>query len=149
MIKKILTLAMLSASAFAQDGGYSRDGSSNISYQADRYRNPSSYGRSFGPSNPYGSRQRFIDSLQADLQRIENRSAWSGWSKRQFFEAIDNLERYQYYAVRGRFDNNRLDRAIDNLNRLLTSREINPADLQRIAVHRDQLRRFRSNGGLS
>ncbi|WP_031500768.1 hypothetical protein [Bryobacter aggregatus] len=132
MTKQILVLTLLaSTAAFAQYG---------------RYPNRGGYG--YGPSNPYSSSQRFIDGIQNDLQRIGQRAAWDGWARRQFSDAVNNLERFQANASRGKFDNGRLDQAIDNLNRLLTARELYPQDKQRIAFHRDQLRTFRANRGI-
>jgi hypothetical protein len=130
MTSKLLSLALLTSGAiFAQYGGY---------------RSADPYGRSYGRTNPYLSGQQFIDSVQADLSQIGQRAAWDRWAHKQFSDAINNLERFQANAARGRFDRGRLDKAIDNLNRLLTAPELYPRDGQRIAFHRDQLRSFRA-----
>ncbi|MBM3762295.1 MAG: hypothetical protein FJW36_18850 [Acidobacteria bacterium] len=100
-------------------------------------------------SDPFGRPQprQSIDSIQTDLSRIGQRAAWDRWAVRQFSEAVDNLERFQLNAARGRFDRGRLDRAINNLNRLLTAPELHQRDKQRIAFHRDQLRQVRARNG--
>lgn len=137
---KLLTFALLaSTAAFAQYGGY---------------RSSDPYGRGYGPGNRdgyrdnnrsgYANAQRSIDFIQTDLSRIGQRAAWDRWAVKQFTQAVDNLENFQLRAARGDFDRGRLDRAIDNLNRLLTAPELRMADKQRIASHRDQLRMIRA-----
>jgi hypothetical protein len=108
------------------------------------YRSSDPYGRSWGPTQQWRSDNRLIDSIQNDISRIGQRSAWDGWAVKQFSQAVENLERFQLEAARGKFDRGRLDRAIDNLNRLLTAPELHPRDKQRIAFHRDELRYFRA-----
>ncbi len=133
MKAKLLSLALLTSGAlFAQYGGY---------------RSADPYGRSHGRTNPYATGQRIIDSIQSDLSQIGRRAAWDGWARRRFSDSIEHLERFQRSAARGKFDRGRLDKAIDNLNRLLTAPELRPRDRQRIADHRDQLRAFRSRNG--
>lgn len=133
MTQKLLTLALATSTALlAQYGGY---------------RSSDPYGRSYNPGPSYRQGQQFIDAIQSDLSRIGQRASWDRWAVRQFSDAINHLERFQLEASRGRFDRGRLDRAIDNLNRLLTAPELHPRDKQRIAYHRDQLRYFRSRNG--
>lgn len=112
------------------------------------YGNGGGYGRSYGPTNPYAASQRYIDGVQREIDQIARRVNWDRWSERQFRDAIGNLERYQANAARGKFDNGRLDGAIDNLNRLLTAPEIYPREKQRLATIRDGLRAFRANRGV-
>jgi hypothetical protein len=101
----------------------------------------------FRPSNPFSNAQRGIDGIQQDLYQIGQRAAWDGWARRQFRDAIDNIERFQRDAYRGRPDYGRLNRAVVSLNRLLTAPELHWRDKQRIAFHRDQLQRLCGNGG--
>ena len=99
LIQKLLSLVLLTGTiALAQYGG-----------NHDGRRNPDATG------------QRTIDSIQADLVQIGQRAAWDRWAQRQLRDAINNLERFQRSTARGRFDRDRLDNAIDNLNRLLTA----------------------------
>jgi len=144
MTHKFLSIALLaSGTLLAQYGGYrSTDpyGRSNGRYETNRG----------GYNNGYGNNQngqRGIDSIQTDLSRIGQRAAWDGWAVKQFSQAVSNLEEFQLKASRGKFDRGRLDKAIDNLNRLLTAPELHPRDKQRIASHRDQLRYIRSRNG--
>lgn len=128
MTHKILTIALLTSGAlFAQYGGY---------------RSADPFGRSYGRTQPNS-----IDAIQTDLSRIGQRAAWDRWAVKQFSEAVDNLERFQLNAARGKFDRGRIDRAIKNLSRLLTAPELHPRDKQRIASHRDQLLYFRQRNG--
>lgn len=133
MNQKLLTLVLLTSGAMmAQFGGY---------------RSSDPFGHSYGRTNSPQRANRLIDDIQTDLSRIGQRAAWDRWAVRQFSEAVDNLERFQLNASRGRFDRGRLDRAIDNLNRLLTAPELHPRDKQRIAQYRDQLRQVRARNG--
>lgn len=132
MTNKVLTLTLLTSGILlAQPGGY---------------RSADPFGRGFGPTPSYRSEQRFIDSIQQDLSRIGQRAAWDRWAVKRFAEANDNLERFQLEAARGRFNRGRLDRAIRNLNQLLTAPELHPMDKRRIANHRDNLIRYRNRG---
>lgn len=129
MNPKLLLITLLTGtSLMAQFGGY---------------RSSDPFGHSYGRTPSYQNSNRLIDSIQTDLSRIGQRAAWDRWAVRQFSEAVDNLERFQLNSSRGRFDRGRLDRAVNNLNRLLTAPELHPRDKDRIAFHRDQLLNFR------
>lgn len=54
--------------------------------------------------------------LSAQYGLVDLFAVFSRWATRQFSNAIGNLKRFHQAATRGRFD-----RAIDNLNRLLTA----------------------------
>lgn len=133
------------------DGRYGRGGYGNGDYgrgDSDRGEHDrAQYGRGYRGGNPYANSQRYIDEIQREISQIGRQVSWDRWSERQFREAVGNLERYQANAARGRFDTDRLDWAIDNLNRLLTAPQIYPREKQRLAYLRDNLRSFRASGG--
>jgi hypothetical protein len=84
-----------------------------------------------------------VDRAMSDLQRASRNSG----DRKHVDSAMHHLQRFQASSVNGRFDKDRLDGAIEDIQHLVNSNQINPRDRQVLNNDLSALRAFRSSGG--
>jgi hypothetical protein len=89
-----------------------------------------------------------IDRALGDLDRVQD-SAWRGGHRGEFDQARKDLIRFRENSMRGRFDRDRLDGAIEHMNRLAGSDRIAPRARDLLSRDVYALRDFRSRGAYS
>jgi len=119
----------------AHDDGYRR-GSNR--YRYDRSRDSGWYGRSgFG----------VIDRTMSDLRIAASRNRVDRHERDHFARAVNELQAFRYRLAQGRFDEGRLNRAIEDLEHLANARQLHPTDRRILARDMFQLRSFRNAQG--
>jgi len=110
----------------------------------DRYYGNDPYYRGNPSYNgPYGD-IGLIDRVLADLQRTRGYGyGRHDWKHAE--HAREDLERFRVNWSRGRFDRDRLDRGIGNIQRLVDDRWLNPRDREILSRDLFALRDFRAN----
>jgi hypothetical protein len=93
-------------------------------------------GYGYGGGNP-------VDRAMSDLQRVSRSSG----DRKHVDSAMHNLQRFQANSANGKFDKDRLDGAIEDIQHLVNSNQINPRDRQALNNDLGALRAFRSSGG--
>ncbi len=88
-----------------------------------------------------------VQRAMSDLDRARSYRFVDGHERRHFESARHNLERFMVNWNRGRFDKDRLDGAIEDLNDLARADQVHPRERMMFARHRDALRDFRESGG--
>lgn len=123
------------------------------------YRDDDGYSRRRGPYGPYRDNRPYqngrygrnagsiIDQVQYDIQRAAANSRVDGHERKHFDNAIDNLRKFQDRWTQGKFDQGRLDKAIDNLQHLVDADQVRGRDRSVLAQDLDALRDFRANRG--
>lgn len=125
----VLTMTLATA-AHAQYGGAPRDWDRGFS------RGDTRYGRATDP----------VSGSLRDLDNIFRRARVDHHEAGHFRNAIQELDRFQRQASRGRFDRGNLDRAIDNMRDLARADQLHPRDRQVIAARVQDLRYLRDRG---
>ncbi len=100
---------------------------------------------------PRARDQRFgnspVSRVLGDLDRARSYRNADGHERKHFENARRDLMRFQDNWMRGKFDRDRLDGAIENIDHLVGSRQIHPRDREILARDLSTLRDFRSRGG--
>ena len=139
-----LGLCLMQASAHDQYGS-SRDSRNNQGWERGRYK------QERGREDRSGNRNRFnasvVDRTLADLQRASSRNRVDSHERDHFNRATAELQAFRYRWANGQWDENRLDRAIDDLSDLARADQVNPRDRQMLARDLSMLRQFRSSRG--
>jgi hypothetical protein len=106
-------------------------------YRGDRY-----------DRGPYAGRDRhgaaLIDRVLYDLERARSYRWADGHERRHFEQAVRNLERFRSNWHRGRYDDDRLDDAIEHLDHLAHADQVHPRDRQILRRDVYALRDFRA-----
>lgn len=144
MLSAGLLLAGVAANAQVWGGGpyrndpYYRGGNDPYYRNGGGYRNDGYYG---GRGNPGGD---VIGRVLSDLNRANSAS----YGDRKHFErAQQRLYEFQDRWRQGRFDNGKLDKAIEDIQHLVNSNQLRGRDRQILADDLYALRSFRSSGG--
>ncbi len=108
--------------------------------------------RDYGCGDSYGQyRGRggigVVQRAMSDLDRARSYRFVDGHERRHIESARHNLERFMVNWNRGRFDKDRLDGAIEDLNDLARADQVHPRERMMFARDRDALRDFRATGG--
>lgn len=83
-----------------------------------------------------------------DLRAAASRNRVDGHERGHFREALEDLDRFRYRWTRdGRFDEGRLDSAIENIADLARADQIHPSDRRALTRDLYALREFRSMRG--
>ena len=96
---------------------------------------------------PGGFRANIIDQVRQDVAQVQSRSRVDRHERDHFRAVQQELADFERRLARGRFEKGPLDRAIDNLNHLVDSDQIDPRGRRILANDRANLRNFRSSGG--
>jgi len=115
--------------------------------QGDRY----GYGdRGYGGRDGYGRYDRTgspVDRALYDLSRIDGNVYVDHHERDHFRHAQEELARFQDRWSQGRFEKGRLDRAIENIQHLVNSRQLRGRDRDLLASDLADLRNFRARQG--
>ncbi len=106
--------------------------------------------RPFGGGRPYpGGRggAGIVDRALSDLDRARSYGYTDHHERKHFDQARKDLIRFQENWARGRFDKDRLDGAIENLNHLANADQVNPRDRRIFYRDVEELRAFRARAG--
>lgn len=96
----------------------------------------------------YDRRQQSpVDQVMSDLNRAAGRARLDGHERKHFEQAMRSLQEFQERWARGRFDNGKLDKAIDNLEHLAQADRVRGFDRNLLARDLNDLRQFRATGG--
>ncbi len=129
--RSVLLGCIIFAAANAQWGGpYGRRG-------PDRDRGYGDY--------RYGSSP--VDRVLSDLSSTRSYRFVDGHERKHMDKAYSSLLRFRDNWARGRFDRDRLDEAIENLDHLAGADQVNPRERRLFARDRDMLRDFRASRG--
>lgn len=79
-----------------------------------------------------------------DLEGIGSRSFVDRHEQKHFRRALEELYRFRYRAQDGRFDKDRLDKAIEHIDHLAGADQLHPRARQILRGNLWELRRFRS-----
>ena len=102
------------------------------------------------PNYRYGYGQNpnaLIGRVMSDLDRAARSGYLDGHERHHFEEAARKLQEFQERWARGKFDNGKLDRAIENLQHLANADRVRGRDRQMLAQDADALRQFRATRG--
>jgi len=109
-------------------------------YADDRYSQQRAYG--------YGRNGQFlIDRVMADLNRAAERARLDGHETKHFDEVAGNLQEFEARWARLKFDTDKLDKAIHNLEHLADADRIRGRDRDMLARDLEDLREFRASRG--
>jgi hypothetical protein len=98
-------------------------------------------GHGYGGGDP-------VNRAMADLQRASRGYGYMDHGDRKHVDsAIHNLQRFQANSGSGRFDKDRLDGAISDIQHLVDSNRVNGRDRQVLSNDLAALRAFRANRG--
>ena len=105
-----------------------------------RYRNngPYAYGRNTGS---------LINQVMSDISRAASYARVDGHERRHFDDAIQKLREFQDRWAQGKFDQHKLDKAIEDLQHLANAAQLRPRDRDMLANDLVALRDFRANRG--
>jgi hypothetical protein len=144
---------LLSMAAYAQSSyPYYRN------YPDDRnYSNRGGYDdRYYQDQNRYGNdrynygggyQDALIGRVLADLDRAAYGARLDGHERKHFDEAAQKLQEFQGRLAQGRFDNSKLDKAIENLAHLADADRVRGRDRDMLARDLQDLRQYRSSRG--
>ena len=118
---------------YRNNGDYDRYG--NRGYSNNRY------GRSTGN---YGS---VVDQVLFDLNRVSANSNTDNHERDHFYKAQQALAEFQDRWSQGRFDDGKLDKAVNSLKHLVDSRQISGRNRSLLANDLSALRQFRASRG--
>ena len=98
---------------------------------------------------PYSRGYDAVDRALSDLERLRS-YRWVDHHERDHFErARRDLLRFSENRARGRFDKDRLDGAIENMQHLANADQVHPRDRQVLRRDLAALRDYRARGGYS
>ncbi len=147
----ILTLS-LAAQAQSRDPYYSQrdgpyqNGPNRGDYNDGRYSQQRSYPDQGRYGNVYGQGS-LVGRVLSDLDRAARNAYLDGHERKHFDEAARKLQEFEERWAQGRFDNGKLDKAIENLNHLADADRVSGRDREMLARDIQDLRQFRSTGG--
>ncbi|HWQ52766.1 MAG TPA: hypothetical protein VN442_03720 [Bryobacteraceae bacterium] len=109
----------------------------------------------FGPALEAQDRGRMarrgwspVDRAMSDLNRAARNGRYLDGHEREHFDrAMQELGRFEDRWRDGRFDKGRLDKGIENIQHLVNSDRLHPADRRMLARDLAELRDFRARGG--
>ena len=101
-----------------------------------------------GDNRGYGYERRdggfnVIRVVQADLERVASRGRMSGRERNRIDQALRKLNDFERDVNRGRFDRHDLDKAIQKVDEVVRSREIDPRERNVLIGDLNRLREFR------
>lgn len=151
IIPALLGIAVLGQSQVYGQGPWGRDDRyprrDDPYYRNDPYdRNDSYYGRNGSYGGRYGHNSAAVDRAMSDLQRL--RGGWFNHDRKHIDKALSELSKFQdKYYRRGKFDSGHLDKAIDNMKKIVDNGRGRDRDM----IYNDimMLRDFRASGGYS
>lgn len=97
-------------------------------------------------SGLYGRHSDPVRLALRDVQNVWSLSRVDGHERAHFRKVIESLQRFQDQSLRGRFDRDRLDHAIDNLAHLAQADQIHPQGRQLLRQRLYDLRSLREDG---
>lgn len=140
-LKKILPLAFVLAVAA---GAAAQPGPQRDRYpdrDRDGYRDRGPYGRDY--------ERRYLEPIfdaRRDLDRVQDRRNLSDRDRRKIASGLRNVDRFLVNWREGRFDKDRLDGLIEDLDDLARSDRLSTRERAMFARDRDQMRAFRARG---
>lgn len=114
------------------------------------------YGRGRGRYRNEGSRDTgwyrpgaagVIDRTLSDLRSAASRNRVDRHERDHFERAMNELQAFRYRLAEGRFDEGRLNRAIEDLEHLARAHQVHPNDRRTLARDMLALRDFRNGRG--
>jgi hypothetical protein len=87
-----------------------------------------------------------VDRTMSDLRRAASRNRVDSHERDHFQRAMNELQTFRFRLADGRFDEGRLNRAIEDLEHLSNARQLHPADRRILAQDMYELRDFRRYG---
>jgi hypothetical protein len=142
----------LAAHAQSRDPYYSqrddpyRNGPDRGGYDDGRYSQQRGYADQGRSGNGYGQGS-LVGRVLSDLDRAARSPHLDGHERKHFDEAGRKLQEFEERWAQGRFDNGKLDKAIENLDHLANADRVSGRDRETLARDLQDLRRFRSTGG--
>ncbi len=85
-----------------------------------------------------------IDRTTSDLRRAASRNRVDRHERDHFERAMNELQAFRYRMAEGRFEEGRLNRAIEDLQHLANADQIHPGDRRTLARDMLELRHFRN-----
>jgi len=110
------------------------------------WRGPASQGAIPYARPSYGPRGNAVHSALRDLQSIASRARVDKHEANHFRRAIEELAQFDERARRGRFDEDSLKDAINNIEHLVQADQVHPRDRARLREDLFALRALRSGG---
>lgn len=106
------------------------------------------YGRTNGDRwEQQRNRRTPVDATIADLRRAQSRNRYDNEKREHFERAFYHLDRFNYDWNRGKFEKDRLDDAIERIDKLANSDQIRDEDREILRRDLEDLRAFRSSRG--
>ncbi|MEO8127039.1 MAG: hypothetical protein ABJF23_09240 [Bryobacteraceae bacterium] len=84
-----------------------------------------------------------IRAVQSDLERAASRGRMSGKERNRIDQALRKLNDFERDLSRGRFDRHDLDKAIQKVDEVVRSRDIDPRERNILVGDLNRLREFR------
>jgi hypothetical protein len=94
----------------------------------------------------YGNRDSLINRVLSDLDAAAYNGRLDDHERKHFEKATQKLQEFEERWARGRFDNGKLDEAIENLDHLAHADRVSGRDRYRLSRDLQDLRQFRSSG---
>jgi hypothetical protein len=86
-----------------------------------------------------------IGRVMSDLNMAARNSRVDNHERKHFQSAMDDLRRFEDRQRQGKWDQGRLDKAIEHLSHLADARQLNPRDRRMMADDANMLRDFRAS----
>jgi|GEM_PF-5570958 hypothetical protein len=84
-----------------------------------------------------------ITRAMTNLRHIDHRAGFAGGDRDRYDRTMRSLSDVERSLADGRFDKNKLDEAIQNLDHVTRGRELDPADREHVLDDLKDLRRLR------
>jgi hypothetical protein len=123
-----------------------RNGRNGAGYDDGRYSQQRGYPDQGRYGNGYGQGS-LVGRVLSDLDRAARNAYLDGHERKHFDEAARKLQEFEERWAQGRFDNGKLDKAIENLDHLANADRVSGRDREMLARDVQDLRQFRSTGG--
>jgi hypothetical protein len=138
MRRRLLAIAVAGlAFSLAVPAVHARD----YDYDRERWGYGNRRSDDFGRYRPGGA--GIVDRTMSDLRRAASRNRVDSHERDHFRRAVNELQTFRYRLAEGRFDEGRLNRAIEDLEHLSNARQLHPADRRILAQDMYELRDFR------
>lgn len=98
---------------------------------------------------PYDNARSLVGQVQSDLQRASRYGRPSGKEQERYDNALRHLSEFDRDLSQSKFNKDKLDTAIDDLNNVVKNNTISPRERDRLNGDLQQLRSLRANRGLS
>ena len=150
VLAALATLPVLAGDDRRDDGRrYGRD-DRRVERDSRRDNRDRRYGnndRNRGRLNQQRNRATPVDRAISDLRRAQSRNRYDNEKREHFERAFYHLDRFNYDWGRGKFTKDRLDDAIERIDKLAHSDQIRSEDRDILRRDLADLRAFRSSRG--